>query len=262
MAIKLRFILPVFCVLIMQGPAFAGSASGGPPQFPADKLIELSKKVEREAAARGAVVAIISRVGRPASELPDGIEFTHVGFAVYSKITLDDGRVIPGYAVYNLYQSDETRNSSYLLQDYPLDYYASVHELKAGIIIPTPELQRRLLKVIFSDTYKALHNPRYSAVSNPSNTRYQNCTEFVLDVINAAIYETSDYRKIKTNIEAYFTPQRVAENPVKLLLGSIFIADITTSDHAGPVATATFWSIARYLERYGLADEVFTVRVE
>lgn len=262
MAIKFRYIIPVLCVLMVPALAFAGSASGGPPQFPADKLIELSKKVERETAARGAIVAIISRVGRPASELPDGIEFTHVGLAVYSNITLDDGRVIPGYAVYNLYQSDEIRNISYLLQDYPLDYYASVQELKAGIIIPTPELQKRLLKVIFSDTYKNLHNPRYSAVSNPYNTRYQNCTEFVLDVINAAIYETSDYRKIKANIEAYFESQRIAANPVKLLLGSIFKADITTSDHSGPVATATFWSIARYLERYGLADEVLTVRVE
>ena len=118
------------------------------------------------------------------------------------------------------------------------------------------------MKVIFSDTYQELHNPRYSAVANPFNQQYQNCTEFVLDVINAAIYETSDHRQIKTNIEAYFQPQPIAVSPFKLFLGSIFVPDITTSDHPGPVATATFWSIARYMQGHDIADEVLTVSVD
>jgi hypothetical protein len=257
-----RIIGVALGVLLIHAPAFAGSAAGGVPQFKAEQLVALSKKLEREVAARRARVAIVARVGRSPVDLPDGIEFTHVAFVVYSKITLEDGRTVPGYAMYNLYQSDERPNSSFLRQDYPLDYYAAVHRLKAGIIIPKPELQQRLLKVIFSDTYQGLHNPRYSAVSNPFNRQYQNCTEFVLDVINAAIYETSDHRQIKTNIEAYFQPQPVAVSPFKLFLGSIFVPDITISDHPGPVATATFWSIARYMQGHGIADEVLTVSVD
>lgn len=260
MTIK-RTLPYVLAALLVQPQVFAGSAAGGEPQFSAEQLVTLSKKLEREVASRGARVALVSRVGRPRSELPEGIEFTHVAFAVYSQITTSDGRVVPGYAMYNLYQSDETPNVSFIKQDYPLDYYAASYELKTGVIIPTPDLQRRLLKVIFSDTYEALHNPRYSAMSNPFNDRYQNCTEFVLDVMNAAIYETDDYKQIKANVEAYFEPQPVRVNALKLLLGSIFIADITTSDHSGPVATATFGSIARYMQRHGLTDEVFTVRL-
>ncbi len=262
MAMIGRIIGVVLTVLLIPAPVFAGSAAGGAPQFKAEQLVALSKKLEREIAARRARVAIISRVGRPPGDLPDGIEFTHVAFAVYSQITLDDGRTVPGYAMYNLYQSDERPNSSFLRQDYPLDYYAAVQRLKAGIIIPKPALQERLLKVIFSDTYQELHNPRYSAVANPVNQQYQNCTEFVLDVINAAIYETSDHRQIKANIEAYFEPQPLAVSPFKLFLGSIFVPDITTSDHPGPVATATFWSIARYMQGHGIADEVLTVSVD
>jgi len=262
MAMIGRIIGVVLTVFLIPAPVFAGSAAGGAPQFEAEQLVALSKKLEREIAARRARVAIISRVGRPPGDLPDGIEFTHVAFAVYSQITLDDGRRVPGYAMYNLYQSDERPNSSFLRQDYPLDYYAAVQRLKAGIIIPKPALQERLLKVIFSDTYQELHNPRYSAVANPFNQQYQNCTEFVLDVINAAIYETSDHRQIKANIEAYFEPQPLAVSPFKLFLGSIFVPDITTSDHPGPVATATFWSIARYMQGYGIADEVLTVSVD
>ena len=262
MAMIGRIICVVLTVLLIPAPVFAGSAAGGAPQFKAEQLVALSKKLEREIAARRARVAIISRVGRPPGDLPDGIEFTHVAFAVYSQITLDDGRRVPGYAMYNLYQSDERPNSSFLRQDYPLDYYAAVQRLKAGIIIPKPALQERLLKVIFSDTYQELHNPHYSAVANPFNQQYQNCTEFVLDVINAAIYETSDHRQIKANIEAYFVPQPLAVSPFKLFLGSIFVPDITTSDHPGPVATATFWSIARYMQGHDIADEVLTVSVD
>ena len=260
MSIK-HILLSVLAALLVQSQVFAGSAAGGEPQFSAEQLVKLSKKMEREVASRGARVALVARVGRPRSELPEGIEFTHVAFAVYSQITTSDGRVVPGYAMYNLYQSDETPNASFIKQDYPLDYYAAIYELKAGVIIPTPDLQRRLLKIIFSDTYEALHNPRYSAISNPFNDRYQNCTEFVLDVMNAAIYETDNYKQIKENVAAYFEPQPVRINALKLLLGSIFIPDIMTSDHSGPVATTTFRSIARYMQRHGLADEVLTVRL-
>ena len=81
----------------------------------------------------------------------------------------------------------------------------------------------------------------------------------MLDVINAAVYGTEDYKQIKVNIATYFEPQPLHVNPLKLWLASIFIPDITTSDHDGAVGTATFWSIARYMQQHGLADEVFTI---
>ena len=262
MTVIVRYFLVLAVVLIAQGPAAAGSLAEGEPQFSGDQIARLAKKVEREIAARGARVALISRVGRSRDELPDGIEFTHVGFAVYSRITTMDGRVLPGYAIYNLYQDNDKPDSSFLLQDYALDYYRAVYELRAGVIIPKPELQRRLLRVIHSDTYAELHNPQYSAISNPFNTEYQNCTEFVLDVLNAAIYETGDQRQIKANEAAYFDPQSVHVNSLRLWLGSVFKADIFITDHPGPVRTATFGSISRYMLHHDIADEVFTVSVD
>lgn len=242
--------------------AVAGSVSGGEPQFPPEKIVALAKKVEREVAARGARVALISRVGRPESELPEGVRYTHVAFVVYSRIRTSDGRDVPGYAVYNLYQSDEVPQTSSLVQDYPLDYFAAVFALRSGVIIPTPKLQRRLLEVIFSDVYAGLHNPRYSAISNPFNSRFQNCTEFVLDVLNAAIYGTGDPRQLKVNAAAWFEPQPVDIGPFRLLLASLFVPDVATSDHSGPIRTATYGSIARYLERNALVVERFEVTVD
>lgn len=76
------------------------------------------------------------------------------------------------------------------MTDFPVDFFAGVQKLKAGIVIPTPELQRRLLATIQSDVYRDLHVPAYSAVANPFTLEYQNCTEHTLDVLNAAIYQT------------------------------------------------------------------------
>jgi hypothetical protein len=236
-----------------------GSKGGGPVHFKAEQIIGLAKKLERTLAAKGARVAIVGRIGRPASEMPEGMKYTHSAFAVYSEITTSDGRHLQGYAMFNEYQNNEHPDTSSLVQDYPVDFFAGVAELEAAVIIPSAELQKRLLEVIGSPTYKALHDPRYSAIANPYTLGRQNCTEFVLDVINAAIYQTSDIKVIKANEKAYFVAQPVNVSPLKLMLGAMFSAEISTSDQPGLPVTATFEKIGDYLRKYDIGSEVFTL---
>lgn len=241
-------------------PVRAGSSqAGGKIHFTPDEIIKFSKKVEKTLGQKGARVAIIARVGRPRNKLPEGISFTHTALAVYSQITTADGRKVPGYAIYNLYQRAEKPDVSDLIQDFPVDFFAGVEVLEAGLIIPSPELQKRLLEVIVSPTYKELHNSHYSVIANPFTLDYQNCTEHTLDVITAAIYQTNDIKVIKANEKAYFEPQPIKVNPVKLLLGSMFAADVTTSDHPGSPVTSTFTTIGRFLTKYNAASEILTV---
>jgi hypothetical protein len=248
------------CTSANAGPSSPGaSQQGAVTQFKAEEVIALAKKVERVLAAKGVHVAIVARKGRPASEMPEGMHYTHAAFAVYSEITTADGRVVPGYAMFNDYQSDAHPDRSSLIQDYPIDFFAGVAELHAGVIIPSPELQTRLLAVITSPTYKALHDPHYSAIANPYNLGRQNCTEFVLDVINAAIYQTSDIRVIKANERAFFSAQPVNVNPLKLLLGSIFSAEVSLSDQPATPVTATFETIGDYVTKYDAGSEVFAI---
>jgi len=238
-----------------QGAGLSDPAPAAQTTFAPEKIIQLAKKVEKVLAARGARVAIIGRIGRPASEMPEGMRYTHAAFAVYSEITTVDGRRLPGYATFNEYQSDQQPDTSSLVQDYPVDFYASVAELEAGVIIPSAELQRRLLAVITSPVYASLHDPRYSAIANPYTLGRQNCTEFVLDIIQAAIYQTGDIEVIKANERAFFVAQPVRVNPFKLLLGSIFSAEISMSDQPGtPPVTATFETLGRYLQQYDRAE--------
>lgn len=216
-----------------------------------------AKRVETAMATKGARVAILARVGQPEHDLPPGFNYTHVAFAVYSQIKTTDGRSIPGYAIYNLYQDADHPDHSSLVTDYPVDFFAGVYALKTGILIPRPELQRRLLKVIASDTYRKLHNPAYSLVANPYNRKFQNCTEHTLDVLNAAIYRTDDIDIIKTDERAYFKAQKVSINPLKMLAGMVTMPDLKVTDQKHGIRTASFTTIARYLKQYDLlADEL------
>lgn len=260
---KFRVLFLTITLLFFTFPlssAFAGgSQRGGQLHYEPEKILKFAKKVERVLAKRGVRVAIIARVGQPKNKLPKGISFTHTAIAVYSKITTAGGKKVPGYAIYNLYQRADKPEISDLIQDFPLDFFAGVSVLEAGVIIPVPELQKRLLAILSSPTYRELHNPHYSVIANPFTLDLQNCTEHTLDIITAAIYETSDINVIKANEKAYFEPQNIKVNPVKLLLGSMFVADVTTSDHPGAPVTSTFTTIGNFLTRYDAVTEILTI---
>ena len=251
-------IIFIFCIWSPASLAVSSQADGT-RHFPDEQIAAFAKKVEKVAAAKGARVFIVSRVGRPKSELPRGFNYTHTGIAVYSIITTADGRKIPGYTMYNLYQEDEHPDRSHLVTDYPADFYSGVFELKSGVIIPKPTLQKKILRIMASQDYKSLHNARYSAISNPFTNQYQNCTEYTLDIINAAIYNTLDIEKIKANDRKYFTPQPVRVNPFKMMLGSLFSSEIALSDHPDDVSTASYTTIVKYMEKYGLVEEEMTI---
>lgn len=257
-----RGVLVLAVGLLFPLYVWAGNVPSARGLYEFGQIAALSKGLERALAERGARVAIIGRVGLPPQVMPPGVEFSHAGFAVYSTIRTTDNRLVPGYAVYNLYQGDARTGVSFLMQDYPVDYFAAIHVLKAGVVIPSDKLQRALAATIFSPAYKSLHNPRYSVLANPFRMDYQNCTGFVLDVIFAAIYRTADPRRIKTNIAAYFEPQPIRVDALKLALADALMPDVATDDHTGPIATTTFESIARFLVNNGIAREAFSFVVE
>lgn len=247
-------------ILAPTSTVLAGSSSiGGETHFKPAEIVKFAKKVEKTLAKKGARVAIIARVGRPRNKLPEGIGFTHTAIAVYSQITTADNRKVPGYAIYNLYQRASEPDVSDLIQDFPVDFFSGAELLEAGLIIPSPELQTRLLDLLASPTYNKLHSPHYSVIANPFTLNFQNCTEFTLDVITAAIYKTGDIKQIKANEKAYFAPQPVNVNPVKLMLGSMLAKDVTTSDHPGSPVTATFETIGKFIAKYDTSSEMLTV---
>lgn len=237
----------------------AGSSQAGKPLLPAEQVAAFSDKVQVDLAARGASVAIVARKGRHASELPQGVTYTHVAFWVFSTIKRADGSSYQGYRVYNLYQDADRPTRSSLVQDGPADFFAGAHALETGIIIPDPRLQRKLLKVIASPTYRKLHNTSYSVLANPQTRQFQNCTEHTLDVLMAALYNTNDAAQIKSNITAHFTPQVIKIGGLKRSFAPLASKALTTEDHGPQIRTATFGSILRFMKQNKLVAKSYTL---
>ncbi len=238
------------------------SNSASPSQvvhFKPEQIRAFSQKVEHTLIGTGARVAIVARMGRPLSELPEGMHFTHVAFAVAEEKTDANGKKSMGYVMQNLYQLDAHPDQSELVQDDPADFFKGVVTLESGLIIPSPELQAKLLKVIASPTYAQLHQREYSIIANPYTLGRQNCTEFVLDVVNAAIYQTSDIRVIKAQEKAHFVAQPVKVSAFKLLMGVLFKAEVSISDQPGAPETATFERLVDYFQKYDAGSSVKTI---
>ncbi len=256
-----RVLLLLYMVL-GTSEAIAGAQVIREERFNYTQIATLAKGLERVLAEKRVRVAIISRVGLVENLLPEGVNYSHSGFAVYSKIRTADGRLVPGYAVYNLYQGEKRDGRSYLAQDYPVDYFSVAQRLDTGIVIPNEKLQSALSRTITSQEYTSLHNPIYSVISNPYNAEFQNCTEFVVDVIFSSIYRTFDRQRIKKNVSTFYKPQPVKFDGLKLAFAESTMPDVTTQDHDGPLAIATFSSIARFLLDNGIATEAFKFTVD
>jgi len=249
------FSILVAAMMAISLPTFAGSAQHTELQFSAKEVDQFAKSVELFAAKEGARAFIIGRVGRPEKNLPEGISFTHTAIAVYSSIILDTGEKVKGYAIHNLYQKEGQADKSELVIDYPVDFFWGVSSLKAGIIIPTPDLQQRIINVIATGKDKQIHNENYSVIANPFNNTFQNCTEHTLNILNAGVYQTTDMEQLKNNTEQHFEPQKIKANPFKLLFGNWFVDDVSTKDHSGKVYTTTFTTIGKYLEKNKLLSK-------
>ena len=255
-----RLILIACFVVLQCTAAFGGSTQHqGPSKFSEEALSGFAKNVERFAAAHGAQVFLISRLGQPKENLPKDVHYTHVAIAVYTETTTESEQRLRGYAIYNLYQDYNRRNRSTLVTDYPVDFFAGAQELKTTLIIPEQRLQAHLFNLIATGQYRELHNPNYSLVSNPFNNAYQNCTEYVLDLLNAAIYSSIDKDQLKANTKAYFEPYKVRKSRFLAGLGSLFTDDYTTADHRGDIQTATFTTLQNYLQTYNLIALVETL---
>lgn len=254
----IRRAVAALLLLLLAAPAAAQEAS----RHSIERVAAFSRKVEQTLADRQAHVALVARVGRNPATMPGGMTFSHTGYWAYSQVRFSDGAVEPGYAAFNLYQEETQPGRSKLAQDFPLEFFADVQVLKAGIVIPSPALQQRLIETITSPVYPKLHNPAYSLVANPLEQRYQNCTSFVLDVLTAAVYRTDDIAQIKANQNAWFTPQEVKISGLRRTLGVMFIPGIRDDDHRGAIRTATFEAIATYMRSYGLVESELEIAAD
>ncbi len=265
-------LVRVAAVLALGVPAFAAPPAQAQVSSVADarstvytpqQLAAFSKAIETELANGGVRVALVFRAGARRSTLPKGISYTHGAFWVYRTIATSDGGTLHGYAVYNLFAGDGRQwpqTESRLVQDWPYDFTAGTTVDDVAILVPTPEMQRRILARIDSPAYAGLHNPHYSLIANPLADKYQNCNSFMLDIVASAAWDTTDPAQIRADLRAHFQPARVDVGPLKRLFAPLVDDRLRTDDQSDAIVTATFESLAAFMHANGLSDRAYVFR--
>jgi hypothetical protein len=246
-------------VILVLACAFVGApAKAACPTLPARHLSAtdaraFARTVENALAGSGAKVAIVFRVGLPPGDMPKDMLFSHGGLWV----RVSDGG--PDYQTFNLYQGDGRRlrcDRSDLVEDTPEGFFTgSVTPPRAAVLIPTAEMQTRLLALVHAPAYAALHNPDYSLMANPFERKRQNCTDFLLRLVVAARLDTTDVDRIDAVIRREFKPTDVRLNPLVRAFGSVIDGRLVLDDQHGAIETATFASLADYMRAKGLLAE-------
>jgi hypothetical protein len=246
-------------------PVYAGGSANctyGVERYGDAAIRDLAVRLNDALDSRKVNLAIVARAGRPRTQLPKGVNYTHAAFIVFEPVRGADGKPFYTYTVYNLYQGEKGKETTcYLKQDLTYDFVAGVMEPDVAVCVPVDALQQRIVRVIRSSTYRALFIPEYNLVANPWVDRYDNCVTHMLKVCVAAIYQTSDRQRIDENIRGYFKPTRIHLGLLQSI-GSNFIPEVRHDDEdpAG-LQTATYDSLVSFLAENGMVKETLTVQV-
>jgi hypothetical protein len=162
--------------------AFAGQACVEKPLAAADVRagITLALDVRNALDRERAQIALVARVGRDLSRY--GLRYSHVAFAwrghPRGDWTMVEALNQCGTATSALYDDG--------LANFFLD---DMFAYQAKVVIPSPEIQRRIADVLTAGQGGRFHEPRYNLVAYPFATRYQNSNQWLLETLADALAE-------------------------------------------------------------------------
>lgn len=143
-----------------------------------DRILRLSTLVRERLEQSGASIAYIARAGIDLREY--GLVFSHLGLAWRDH---PKGRWFT-FHLLNPCNTDKSELADHSLEDF---YKVELFTYDAAVVVPSPEVQLRLLKAFFSPLAATLHHPVYNMISYPYSTRYQNSNQWVLEVTAAGL---------------------------------------------------------------------------
>lgn len=265
----IRLIQVTFFVLFITGSFFGwhihtvyrqavASSPIGERLFERELLEGYGTRIIDELSSQKVRAAIISRSGQKRSKLPDGVMFTHSAFWIYEPKDIETGTA-PYYKVYNLYHGEENRLVSSLVKDDPADFLRLTREHDVGIIIPTEDTQDKLIAYINSPRYGEVHQVNYSLISNPYDSRFQNCNEFMLDSLAAMFWETPNTTEIKSRFETVLKPTELKASFARRKVGPIVDERLIMTDHEDKILTTTRQTLAQFLDSQGALERAYVL---
>jgi len=245
--------------------AHAGrSCENKPPQADAiQRSMQLAEHTASALEQSGAQVVALARIGQNLSEY--GVRYSHFGLAYR-----DNGK---WRVVHKLNQCGTAHAAVYRqgLGEFFLD---DLYEYEAAVVIPTPEIQAKLLPVLRDNARLAqLNTPAYSMVAYPWARTYQQSNQWALETFAMAQEPAAVSRPLYTRESAQawlklqgYTPTTLHIGPMKRLGARVTAANIAFDDHPNEkrftdrIDTVTVDSVFAWLNRTGMGAPVQVIR--
>jgi hypothetical protein len=247
-------------LVLAAGAAHAGrSCENKPPKADAiQRSMQLAEHTANALEQSGAQVVALARIGQNLSEY--GVRYSHFGLAYR-----DNGK---WRVVHKLNQCGTAHAAVYRqgLGEFFLD---DLYEYEAAVVIPTPEIQARLLPVLRDNARVAqLNTPAYSMVAYPWARTYQQSNQWALETFAMAQEPAAVSRERAQawlQLQGY-TPTTLHIGPLKRMGGRLTAANIAFDDHPNEkrftdrIDTVTVDSVFAWLNRTGMGGPVQTIR--
>jgi hypothetical protein len=242
------------------GAAHAGRSCENKPMSVAaiQRSMLLAEHTARQLDQSGAQVVVLARSGQNLSEY--GLRYSHLGFAYR-----DGGK---WRVAHKLNQCGTAHAAVYRqgLGDFFLD---DLYQYEAAFVIPTPEVQAKLLPAL-SDNPKLgqLNTPAYSVVAYPWAQRYQQSNQWAIETM-AMTQDPAAMSRERAQawlrLQGY-QPTTLHISALKRLGGRLTAANIAFDDHPNEkrftdrIETVTVDSVFTWLNRSGLGGTVQVIR--
>lgn len=245
---------------LVTAAAHAGrSCESKPPKVDAIRqAMQLAEHTAAQLDQSGAQVVALARIGQNLSEY--GVRYSHFGLAYR-----DNGK---WRVVHKLNQCGTAHAAVYRqgLGEFFLD---DMYEYEAAVVIPTPEIQARLLPVVRDNARLAqLNTPAYSMVAYPWAQTYQQSNQWALETFAMAQEPAAVSRERAQawlKLQGY-TPTTLRIGPLKRLGGRMTAANVAFDDHPNEkrftdrIDTVTVDSVFTWLNRTGMGAPVQLIR--
>lgn len=240
--------------------AHAGrSCENKPPTVDAiQRSMALAEHTLAQLERSGAQVVVLARAGQNLGEY--GVHYSHLGFAYR-----DGGK---WRIVHKLNQCGTTNGSVYRqgLGEFFLD---DLYEYEAAVVVPTPEVQAKLLPALRDNAKLAqLNNPSYSMVAYPWAQRYQQSNQWAIETLAMTqdpAASTRERAQAWLRLQGY-QPTTLHISALKRLGGRLTAANVAFDDHPNEkrftdrIETVTVDSVFAWLNRSGLGGPVAVIR--
>ena len=256
----IRVALTTVTLALAAGTAHAGrSCENKPPEVEAiRRSMQLAERTARELDRSGAQVVVLARMGQDLSEYH--LRYSHLGLAYRDG---DRWRI-----VHKLNQCGTAHGAIYRqgLGEFFLD---DLYQYEAAIVIPTPEVQARLLPAL-KDNFKLaqLNTPAYSMVAYPWAQTYQQSNQWAIETLAMTqdpAAQTRERAQAWLQLHDY-QPTTLHISALKRLGGRLTAANIAFDDHPNEkrftdrIETVTVDSVFTWLNRTHLGGPVQVIR--